>query len=59
MEALILPPIGIKSPSPMNDRLGGDMNLIMKPNHKRVGGHFHQKSRSNAVNAARTGAAPT
>ena len=44
---LVLPPIN--GPSPMNNRKGGDMNLIMMPNHKR-GGHFHLRSRSNAEN---------
>ena len=33
---LVLPPINNKSPSPMRnkmERVGGDMNLVMKPNY--------------------------
>ena len=49
---LVLPPIKNKSPSPMRmERVGGDINLVMKPNFKR-NNHFHIRSRSNAVNTA-------
>ena len=55
-ETLVLPPITNKSPSLMKNRMGGDINLIMMPNHKRQG-HFHLRSRSNAVNTALAGPA--
>ena len=49
VENLVLPPITNKSPSPAQQRVGGDINLIMIPNHKRKG-QFHLRSRSNAAN---------
>jgi hypothetical protein len=46
-EILRLPTIGNKSPSP--GRGGSDINKYVMPNHKQKG-HFHLRSRSNAVN---------